>query len=551
MDPLLIVLAGTAVMVTCLMAFRLHAFLSLVAGALVVCLLTPAPARQWQALRAGAVQVARTDVASGEVTFPPRSKLPAEGRVRLFTQRADGPAPLATALLLRQQDGDRAVWRLSDTGLSQLPADDLWLAPVAAWDAAVAQSRRHPLEVVADGFGDTCRGIGLLIVLASVIGQCLTESGAADRIVRWIQASLGEPRASQGFALSGFLLGIPVFFDTVFYLLMPLGRGLAARTGRDFLLYTLSIVAGATMAHSLVPPTPGPLFAAQAFGVSVGTMMAGGLVVGGLPVLAGLAYARWANRRWPISLRPVGDEGGGDAPAPVVRSPDTLPSLGMSVLPILLPVSLIAASESLKAFAPATAATAWAGTIHFLGQTQMSLLLGTVVAVLLLVGQNGWRWRILKDALAPAVASGGVILLITAAGGAFGAALRQTDVASRLAAFSGSGHFALLIAAFAVTALVRIAQGSATVAMITAAGVVAPLAAAAALPYHPVYLALAVGCGSKPIPWLNDSGFWIISRMSGMTEAETLKTASVMMSLMGCVGFALVLLGAWLLPLTP
>ena len=97
MDPLLIVLAGTAVMVTCLMAFRLHAFLSLVAGALVVCLLTPAPARQWQALRAGAVQVARTDVASGEVTFPPRSKLPAEGRVRLFTQRADGPAPLATA----------------------------------------------------------------------------------------------------------------------------------------------------------------------------------------------------------------------------------------------------------------------------------------------------------------------------------------------------------------------------------------------------------------------------------------------------------------------
>ena len=111
------------------------------------------------------------------------------------------------------------------------------------------------------------------------------------------------------------------------------------------------------------------------------------------------------------------------------------------------------------------------------------------------------------------------------------------------------GHFALLIAAFVVTALVRIAQGSATVAMITAAGVVAPLAAAAALPYHPVYLALAVGCGSKPVPWLNDSGFWIISRMSGMTEAETLKTASVMMSLMGGAGFGLVLLGAWLLPL--
>ena len=103
--------------------------------------------------------------------------------------------------------------------------------------------------------------------------------------------------------------------------------------------------------------------------------------------------------------------------------------------------------------------------------------------------------------------------------------------------------------AFVVTALVRIAQGSATVAMLTAAGVVAPVALAMSLPFHPVYLALAVGCGSKPIPWMNDSGFWIIGRMSGMSEIQTLKTASVMMSLMGCVGFGVVLLGAWLLPL--
>ena len=548
-DPLLIVLVGTVVMVTCLMVFRLHAFLALVAGALVVCLLTPAGIRHWQALRPGAVPVAAWDPAAGIVTFDPKAKLPAEGRVRFFAKRTEGAVSLATALLLHGKDPDGKSWHVTDLSAPVASVEGLWLASSSSWDAAAAQSARHPLDVVADGFGETCRGIGLLIVLASVIGQCLTESGAADRIVRWIQAKLGEPRASLGFALSGFVLGIPVFFDTVFYLLMPLGRGLAARTGRDFLLYTLSIVAGATMAHSLVPPTPGPLFAAGAFGVPIGMMMVGGLVVGGLPVMAGLAYARWANRRWPLPLRPIGGLGAGDAPEQAVPRPGPLPALGLSVLPIALPVVLIAASESLKAFAPATSASGWTEAVHFLGQTQMSLLLGTAVAVLLLVRQSAWRWKVLKDALAPAVASGGVILLITAAGGAFGAALRQTDVASRLAAFSGSGHFALLFAAFAVTALVRIAQGSATVAMITAAGVVAPLAAAATLPYHPVYLALAVGCGSKPVPWLNDSGFWIISRMSGMTETETLRSASVMMSLMGCAGFVLVLLGAWLLPM--
>lgn len=542
MDPLLIVLLGTAVMVVGLMGFRLPAFLALILAAFVVCVLTPAPVRQGQALK-GVARLVTLLVESGKTTVSPvPSGFRPLGAVVLFERDSQGVHLVAEGRL-GENGGKPLSYEFAGGANLAVVRSELWLVPASVWAQGLERSRAHPMDLVTEGFGSTCASIGLLIILASIIGECLTASGAAGRIVQWIQTTLGECRAPHALASSAFFLGIPVFFDTVFYLLMPLGRGLAVRTGRNFLLYTLSIVAGATMAHSLVPPTPGPLFAAKEFGVPLGVMMIGGTVVGVITVSVGFLYARWANLRWPLPVRTnvAGSEGYRPTSAGIP------PPLWLSVLPILLPLTLIAVAEIWRAWAPEP--TAGLRLARFLGQGSMALLLGTVVALLLLVRSYAWRWALLKDALSSAVASGGVILLITAAGGAFGAALRQTDVASRLAGFSAGGGWGLLLAAFGVTALVRIAQGSATVAMLTAAGVVAPVALAAELPFHPVYLALAVGCGSKPIPWMNDSGFWIIGRMSGMTEVETLKTASAMMTLMGCVGFGVVLLGAWLLPL--
>ena len=141
------------------------------------------------------------------------------------------------------------------------------------------------------------------------------------------------------------------------------------------------------------------------------------------------------------------------------------------------------------------------------------------------------------------------MILIIAAGGAFGAVLQQTDIATSLREILPAAKLSLLPIAFAITVVIRTAQGSATVAMITTAGIVSPIAAAGGLGFHPLYLALAIGCGSKPIMWMNDSGFWIISRMSGMTETETLKTATAMMGLMAAVGLGVVILGAWLMPM--
>jgi GntP family gluconate:H+ symporter len=157
--------------------------------------------------------------------------------------------------------------------------------------------------------------------------------------------------------------------------------------------------------------------------------------------------------------------------------------------------------------------------------------------------------RAIAAAVGDALAGAGVIILIICAGGAFGKALAETHVADQLTLSLKNAQHALIPLAFFAAALIRTAQGSATVAMITAAGIIAPIAAGMSLPFHPVYLAVAVGCGSKPFMWMNDSGFWIIGKMSGFTEAETLKTASLLMVVEASVGLVATMLGAWLVPM--
>jgi GntP family gluconate:H+ symporter len=195
---------------------------------------------------------------------------------------------------------------------------------------------------VAQGFGRTCTKIGILIAMASIIGKFLLESGAAERIVRSLIKWLGEKRASHAFLSSGFLLGMPVFFDTVFYLMMPLGKAMGIRTGRNYGLYIMAIVAGATMTHSLVPPTPGPLFVAGALSVNMGLMIVGGIVVGLFTVSAGYLYALWANRKWPVPVRDTADTSADDLKSMTEKDEASLPPFWLSMLPIILPVILIA-----------------------------------------------------------------------------------------------------------------------------------------------------------------------------------------------------------------
>ncbi len=398
---------------------------------------------------------------------------------------------------------------------------------------------------IAEAFGNTASKIGILIAMAAIIGTSLLRSGAADKIIRRALRLFGEKRAPVAFLTGGFTLSIPVFSDTVFYLMVPLAKAMTLRTGKNYLFYITVIVAGAGMAHSLVPPTPGPLFVAGEMGIDMGVMMIGGLTVGMFTITAGYLYAAWANKRWTIPLRDTGDVTVSELQALTRREDRNLPPLWISLLPIILPIILISGNTISQAVMSE-------GLLHssftFIGDPNIALTLAAVVALVTMARYETDRKKV-KQFVIESLRSAGMIILITSMGGALGGMLQQTGIGARIQDLAVHYQMAVLPLAFLVTALMRTAQGSATVAMITAVGILGGLANLGELAFHPVYLALAIGCGSKPVPWMNDSGFWVICTMSGITETETLRTFSSVLSVMGIVGLFVILILARLFPL--
>lgn len=400
--------------------------------------------------------------------------------------------------------------------------------------------------------GETCGKIGIVICMASIIGKCLLDSGAALKIVRSFLRTAGEKRAPAAMGASGFVLGIPVFFDTVFYLLVPLAKALGASTKKNYGLYVLAIIAGGTIAHSQVPPTPGPLFVAEQLNIDIGTMMLGGIIIGSLAATVGMVYAYIVNRKKPIPLRHSGDASEKDLPQWDSIEDDQLPGLWLSLTPIVLPLILLSGKTIFTGASGAMgiALPIWMDrAIQMLGDKNVALTLAASVGLYTLFRKQEGGRGALKEAMQSALASGGIILLITCAGGAFGAMLQQSGIGPKVAGISDSLAIGFLPMAFLLTSLIRTVQGSATVAMITSVGILAPMATPEAMGFHPLYLAMVIGFGSKPFPWMNDSGFWIISKMSGMTEGETLLNFSCMATIMAVAGLIFTVIASTLFPL--
>jgi gluconate:H+ symporter, GntP family len=225
-----------------------------------------------------------------------------------------------------------------------------------------------------------------------------------------------------------------------------------------------------------------------------------------------------------------------------------LPSFFMSNVPILLPVLLIASDVIIDNTA-ATVPDWLRNFISVVGHPVIALFIATMISLYILARQKGYHLKELKKPLEDSVSSAGTIILITASGGAFGTMLQQTSIGSWLADVMPDYGMAALPLAFVITAVIRTAQGSATVAMITAVGMLSALQDPEVTGFNPVYLAVVVGCGSKVFAWMNDSGFWIICKMSGFTEAVTLRYSSVMMTIMGITGLIATMIMAWLFPL--
>ena len=401
---------------------------------------------------------------------------------------------------------------------------------------------------IATAFGSTCGKIGILIAMAAIIGKCLLESGGAERIVRSTLKVTGEERAPISFLGSSFFLAIPVFFDTVFYLMIPLAKAMAMRLKKNYLMLVLMIAAGAAMANSLVPPTPGPLFLIGEMNIPIGMMMIGGFIVGLFTILVGYFFAAWANKKWPVPLRDSLDAPLAEIKKLAERSDAELPSLSFSMIPVILPVLLITIRAAITTFSNVEDGFLFE-FFDFFGEKNLALILGALSALVLLVMQKRGDKKALTKSVQAALMSGGVIILITAAGGAFGGMLQQTGISSRIAELTQGYQMALIPLAFLITAVVRTAQGSATVAMITASGILAGMATTVQLEYHHLYIGLAIACGSKLIPWMNDSGFWIVTKMSNLTEKEALKTFSPLLTIMGISGLIIIMIGAKIFPL--
>ena len=500
MDPLIILLIGMTVVISGVIWLRLHAFVALIAGALVVGSLSSSEGIKLSVLKDSRIQ---KDIRKqAEIRF---------GK--------DNPS---FSYLVQMMHETKASYIASQSVIVR----------------------------VTEAFGKACGSLGILIAMASIIGKCLLESGGAERIVRTALGWLGEKRAPLAFTGSGFLLGTPVFFDTVFYLMIPLGKALAMRFQKNYGLYIMTIVAGATMAHSLVPPTPGPLFVAEQLNVNLGLMIVMGLAVGSVTCASGYVYSTWVNRKikWHVPLRDSPDSPLAKLEEISHHKDKSLPHFGLALLPVGLPILLIAGNTILQKIFTSSPAS-WSNFLNLVGDKNIALIISAIVALGLLIFQKRGDKQALFESVQSALASGGVVILITAAGASFGSMLQQTNIADRISGlaelFNVSGLL-LLPLAFFVTAIVRTAQGSATVSMITSVGIFASMAEG--LSFHPVYLAMAIGCGSKPFPWMNDSGFWVINRMSGMTIRESIRNVSFLMTVMAIVGLITVILLAWVFP---
>ena len=405
---------------------------------------------------------------------------------------------------------------------------------------------------VAQAFGTTAGNIGIVIALAVVIGRCMMDSGAADRIVRAFLSLLGEKHSATAMMMSGYVLSVPVFFDTVFYLLVPLARSMTRRTGKHYLKYALAIAAGGVITHSLVPPTPGPLFMAENLGIDIGVMIVVGALVALPASLVGMLFATWRDRCMNLSLRPMST---GEPESQPFADSD-LPGLGISLLPIALPVALVSVNTIVSVLArdavEGSALNRMVNSVAVLGNVNLAMLMAAFIAMGMLKSRRSLSFAQLEKITETSLMSGGIVILITAAGGAFGAMLKAAQVGPAIAQLfpSESAGLTLLVLGALIAVVMKVAQGSGTVAMITASAMVAAMIPSTqALGYHPAYLATAIGGGSMIGSWMNDSGFWIFVKMMGLTEVEGLKSWTPLLAVLGVTAVIISVMLAIVLPL--
>ncbi|MEU3246494.1 gluconate:H+ symporter [Streptomyces sp. NPDC006875] len=404
--------------------------------------------------------------------------------------------------------------------------------------------RSDAVSLIESGMGGTLGHIAIIIGLGTMLGAVLEVSGGAEVLASRLLQIFGEKRAPLAMGLTGLIFGIPVFFDVGIFVLAPIVYAAAKRGGKSIILYCLPLLAGLSMTHAFLPPHPGPVAAAGLLHVDLGWVILMGIVCGIPAVLAAWAWAAWIGKRIFVPVPQDMVEAADEAKAALAEeqrtagvTPREAPVplgtvLGIIGTPLVL---ILLATFSSIAFDPSTGRS----VIEFFGHPFVALTIALLLAYYLLGIRRGWSRKSLETVSTASLKPVGNILLVVGAGGVFGAVLKGSGVAQALSDTFNDVGLPVVVLAYLISLVLRVAQGSATVAIVTTAGIVAPLLTEG--DHSQAFVALvimAISAGSIFASHVNDGGFWMVAKYFGISERDTLKTWTVLESVLSVAGFA-------------
>jgi GntP family gluconate:H+ symporter len=398
----------------------------------------------------------------------------------------------------------------------------------------VGTAQKSSTSLLETGFGGILGHIALIIGLGTLIGAILESSGGAEVLTGRLLRLFGENRAPLAMGLSGLIFGIPVFFDVGIFVFAPLVYVVTKRTGKSIVLFAMPLLAGLSIVHAFLPPHPGPVVAAGLLHVSLGWLILIGLLCG-VPawLVGGLAYSLWIGKK---IILPVPEEMLAVASEESPESSEGKPSIGLVAFVIGLPLVLILCGTFGSLFLPKGSPAN--GVATFIGTPGVALGISALLAFWLLGFRRGMSKDKAAELSAKALRPVGMILLVVGAGGFFGAVLSATGIGKALATSMSAGGLPVIVLAYLISCALRLAQGSATVAITLTAGIVAPLVADAHYSQpHLALIAVAISAGSIIASHVNDGGFWMVSRAFGIPVRETLASWTALETVLSVSGF--------------
>jgi len=392
------------------------------------------------------------------------------------------------------------------------------------------------IKTIQNGMAGTLGFVATVVGLGAILGAILEHSGGTKAIVNYMISKFGIDRSPTALVISGFIVAIPVFFDVAFIILVPIIYALQRKTKKSLLLYAIPLLAGLATTHAFIPPTPGPVAVADIIGAELGSVILVGFIAG-IPavILSGLLFGKYISKKIHVDAPKLDIE---------ITEDTNLPGVGMVISIIVIPIILILLNTSLKAFENLEENyNVLVKVMQFLGHPFIALIIANLLAWYFLGIRKNYSKKQLLDISSKSLAPAGTIILLTGAGGVFKQVLVDTGAGSAIAELMTDIGLPILVFAFIAAAIIRIIQGSATVAMITAAGLVSPLLV---LGEHSSFelatIVIAIASGASILSHVNDSGFWLVSQYLGITEKQTFRSWTVMTTILAFTGFSVALL---------